>query len=161
MCNCISIVWLAHVPYAFKSQTLWLHLYYQINITKGHSLTLELDNLHSAVRAVPGMGTAELAQQAVSQAIRGCRSGARSSPCPVLIVSWDARPPCSLSLPCTRRGASPVCLCIPALKSFIKNICSADLLLLLHGSSCSYFLFPKYTVKRNILVCLNMIFLFL
>lgn len=157
MYNCISIAWLARVPHAFKSQTLWLHLYYQTNITKGCSLTLELNHLHSVVRAVPGMGAAGLTQR-VSQTIPACRSGAGSSPWPELIVSWDTRPPRSLSLLCTQRGTALTCLCIPALKSFLKNICSVDLLKLLHGSSCSYFL---YTVKQNILVCLNMIFLFL
>lgn len=134
--------------HAFKSQTLWLHLYYQINITRGCSLTLELDHVHCfVVRAVPGTRTAQLAQLAVSQTIPGCISGAGRSLWPVLIISLDVWPPYLCSLLFTWREAAPVCLRIPAPKSFTRNICSADLLLLPHDSSCSYFLFPKYTGK--------------
>ena len=148
MSNCITVAWLARVPHTFKSQTLWLHLYYKINITRDCSLTLELDHLHCfVVRAVPGMRTAWLTQLVVSQTISGCKSGAGSSLWPVLIISLDVWPPCFHSLLFTRRETAPVCLCIPAPKSFARNICSADLLLLPLGSSCSYFLFPKYTGK--------------
>lgn len=68
---------------------------------------------------------------------------------------------CFHSILFTQRGSASACLCIPAPKNFTRNICSAELLLFSLDSSYSFFLFPKYTGKWNILVSQSVLILFL